>query len=114
MRRRPTGHPEKPQRAEMLGGLGVKPSTHLSQDAPSLVTEKKKQGPKSELQTPGHTARPSGRSPQLHKARFREEDCLQGPQENKDTENKKGNRTAARQTVSTRPSPQDCGQTPHT
>lgn len=44
------------------------------------------------LQTPGHTARPSGRSPQLHKARFREEDYLQGPQENKDTENKKGDR----------------------
>ena len=41
MRRRPTGHPEKPQRAEMLGGLGVKHSTHHSQDAPSLVTEKK-------------------------------------------------------------------------
>lgn len=44
MRRRPTGHSEKPQRAEMLDGLGVKPSTHLSQETHSSYG--KQAGPK--------------------------------------------------------------------
>lgn len=81
MRRRPTGHSVKPQKVEMLDGLGVKPSTHLSQEVPSSYRIKgRAQRVRYATGSRAHSQTEWGLSPLLHKARLREEDCLQGPQ----------------------------------
>lgn len=81
MRRRPTGHSVKPQKVDMLDGLGVKPSTHLSQEVPSSYRIKgRAHGVRYATGSRAHSQTKCRLSPQLHKARLGEEDCLPGPQ----------------------------------